>query len=59
MATKINPLDFGYVTNVKVTTQMNEALSMEVTITIPLTSVEETEIIRDALLDGVDGHINK
>lgn len=53
MATKINPLDFGRVTNVEIKTLPSDVISIEITISIIPESGEDLQIIKEALTDSI------
>lgn len=55
MTTRINPLDFGKIIDIKTECNLNSIMSIRVTIEIFPDSVEEIEIIQEALINNIGG----
>ena len=55
MATKINPLDFGKVIDIRTECDLRSDISIIVTIKIIPNSTEEIEIIQEALIESIGG----
>ena len=52
---KINPLDFGKVTNIETICEPQSRLAIIITIEILPDSAEEIEIIKEALIENIGG----